>query len=543
MAAHGQQPKEQTTINHLCLDIHLKICSYLSLTELANCRLVSHSLKLWAEKSLEYITRLHLQVIPSQLKDDVQEERWVDWDEAVAKHMNESYVQAIFLSKPFVTVQVRGGRSNEVDSTFYSFLGKLCPNLQVLRMEDVNFTGENLSLLASKLQFFTCREFCIPQWSLWTTLQFYFGQFPNLQGFSCPNSPRMGLEVFDSFVGYRFQLNRSICRIQTALLNEETFELPSREGTKCLYLFRDLSGPPSPSLPHSLAESLVELTIDFAPTVKFCPFALPNLLYLTVTRRPEWPTDVANSDAFVSAPKLRSFIFAGEHNLDQFINFIQSSQELRILRVDHSKSNPDLPRKKPSISLPPNVEMLSLRMCQPLELVKHSLTPLKYVAVDQIVPVSLMCPDLKVLICYELFLSPKSQRQLLHSLPKCTKLTKLRIRCLFIHEFVSLQPLIDSLSDITCLSHLKLSVMHHSPPDSIHLKQQKFPSLDTLRLDLPFTDVYLYLASSFTCLQLERFKNFLMLRGPNKDYCVDANRVVASSDDEKLDKLIKMSIA
>ena len=49
----------------------------------------------------------------------------------------ESYVQGTFLS--FVTVQVRGGRSNEVGSAFYSFFGKLCPNPQMMWIEDVNF--------------------------------------------------------------------------------------------------------------------------------------------------------------------------------------------------------------------------------------------------------------------------------------------------------------------------------------------------------------------------------------------------------------------
>ena len=516
-------------MDHLPLEVHLKISSYLTLNKLAECRLVSHSFKLWAETNMQHIT--HLKLCDSWLNNVVKYDLR-SWDEAVEQQMKESYVQHTFFSKPFVTALVKSRKClRQAGSRFYAFLGKFCPNLLVLQMDNFYFTCKNLLLIGSKLQFFTCdgfsdeRSIHIPPFSL--------EQFPNLKGFTY--SRVIHTECINSLIRRLLQLNRAVCVIKSKEeLDEETVKLLARGGTKCLH-FRWKSSNSPFSLSQSLAQSLVELSINFVPFVSFCPFTLPNLLYLNIDGWNGWPAN--NSTALVSAPNLRCLTWEGRvtvHTMRYLMNLIHSFNQLRVLHVPRMYYADDEPNEKVRISLPTSLEKLTFKTNKPLELVGHSSTSLKYLVSKGIASFSLVCPNLKVLISRSVKLD--SLPQLMYSLSQCEKLAKVVLVFSRTQESVSLQPLIDLLSTITGLTHLKLSAEYHSPTDSIRFEQQKFPSLGFLSLKLPKAKIIFHLDNSFpfTKFNISPSKDgdSLAANGLNKNYFVDGRFIDILSNEE-----------
>lgn len=148
-----------------------------------------------------------------------------------------------------------------------------------------------------------------------------------------------------------------------------------------------------------------------------------------------------------------------------------------------------------------------------------------------------------MLICDDFKLDSACLSQLLHSVSQCVKLAKLALVFNNIHESVSLQPLIDLLSTMTGLSHLKFTVDDDSLAKTTYFEQKTFPSLISLHLDLPLTKIVFPLTYSFTCFELSRSNNgdSLQLDGPNKNYYV-SGRGVDVFPDEKLDKLVDLTL-
>ena len=527
-------------MDHLPLEVHLKVSSYLSLNQLAHCRLVSHSFKIWAEARMQLIT--HLELCRSEPEKGVKYELRDDWDETVEAEMQESYVQHTFFSKPFVTAVVAGYRTG---SRFYAFLGKFCPNLQVL--DGFVISCENLALLGSKLQLFTCNYFSparsdhIAPSSL--------DLFLNLKGLISSFLGDSKNTMDKSLIRKLLQLDGPICIIDSNdALDEEIVKLLARGGIKCLH-FHTFWRPPAFSLPQSLAESLVELSVDCVPTVKFCPFPLPNLLYLTISPVwHDWPATV-----IVSAPNLRCLTCGADPRIVQshFVSFVHSFNQLRVLYTTRYyglvslKDKGDVPQEKVKISLPTSLEKITFETNIFLELVDYYSTSLKYLVVESMVSSSFVCPNLKVLICRRIELDPASLSRLLHSLSQCEKLAKLALVFSNIHMFVSLQPLIDLLSSITGLTHIKLSAEYHSPTDSIRFEQQKFPSLNSLHLKLPNTKIVFHLDNSFAFCELGKglssFLEFLKLNGPNKNYSVLGHCIEVLCNEE-LYKLVEVTL-
>ena len=222
----------------------------------------------------------------------------------------------------------------------------------------------------------------------------------------------------------------------------------------------------------SLCLRVFELTINFVPTAKFLSFALPNLLYLTACN---WFSNYP--DPFISAPILRCLTL-------EDIQFNQLKRWTSSL-VDY-----------------------------------HSIS--KYLVVKQETSISFECPNLKVIIFDAIKLdSTVSLFRLLNSLSQCVELQKLAL-AFTRHNSVSMQPLINLLSGITGLSHLKLTSKFNTSPDSISFEQEKFPSLSNLNLDLSRTNVFFSLDNSFTSFTLSQCKDadFLELKGPSKNYFV-----------------------
>ena len=455
-------------MDHLSLEMQLEIYSYLSLNQLAHCRLVSHAFKAWAEAMMRHIT--HLEVPPPLLKKE-------EWDVRVRKKMKEDCYRHT-LSKPSVTALPRV-LIDHAGSEFYAFLGKFCPNLQVLRTEHLFFSVKDMVLLASKLQFFACKQFSHGESE--RTASSLLDQFPNLEGFTYSSLSDWDLDYVNS-------INDTLRQLKGGRI-------------KCLRLLESSSLP----LPQSLSESLIELSVDCLPTVEFCPFPLPNLRYLTIDT--EYKRPAINSTALASAPNLRYFAWRGSFDV-QHLKYSMNFNQLRVLHLSITFIEYDGHERRP-ISLPTSLEKLTFNVRRSLVCFGHSSTSLKYLVSRGIASFSLVCPNLKVLVCDEIELDPTSLTRLVHSLSHSVKLAKVSlVSSNEIHESVSLQPLIDALSSITGLTHLKLSSRNHSPSDGgdgIDFDQKKFPSLVNLDLNLPGRKIVFHLTDSFTSFKVNRY--------------------------------------
>ena len=517
-------------MDHLPPEIQKEIFSYLSLEEMVHCRLVSHSFKVLAEERMKHITHLNLE--------------WVGLTSGLSSsEMDESYVQHTFLSKPFVTVTRQYEFLSSPTTGFFAFLGKFCSNLQVLRMDDLNLSYDHLVLLGPNLQFCTCQ--CLFPGSSERTAASLLRQFPNLKGFKYGNS--LDNQYAKSWRRELLQLGRPVCDVDRETASrQETVELLARGAIKCLRLPGSWTGPPF-SLPQSLAESLVELSVEFEPTVEFCPFALPNLLYLTVTC--EHDDTSHHLSPIVSAPRLRCLTFNGPGSdftgLSHLKSFVNHFDQLRALSIhiyhDYTRGE--------KIFLPTGLEKLTFGIMN-FELLEYSSPSLTHLVVERGTELSLVCPRLKMLIYEGILLSSDSMPRLLNSLSKCVTLVKLRL-VLFSHGHpVPLQPLIDLLPSMTQLTHLELRHLgSYLPPfshlvlaqsgndyaapddfyDSIDFEENRFPSLVSLDLELLKIKITFHLTSSFTVSTdiwgQPGVNNSLTLKAPNKEYSAKGIRV------------------
>ena len=394
---------------------------------------------------------------------------------------------------------------------------------------DFDFSSDDLVLLGSNLQFFTCNRF-LPGNSGRTAASL-LRQFPNLQGFKSA-FPYMDDQrrYIHSWIRELLRLNRSVCAIESeAALSEEIVKLLAMGGTKCLHFLGNWTDPPPFSLSQSLAESLVELSVKFEPTVKFFPFPLPNLLYLTVTCGHE--DTLHHLSPIVSAPSLRFFTYKGPYspkstNLSQLKSFVHHFDQLRVLSIQMDNSySPGV-----KISLPTGLEKLTFNI-QKSELLEYASPSLMHLMVGCGTSFTLACPSLKVLICEQFRLRSESMPGLLHSLSKCVTLVKFRLTSQLMDDSVSLRPLIDLLSSMKQLTHLELRhfgsrivapAYYH---DGIDFDEKKFPSLGYLQLQLLPTEITLHLTSSFTVC-LDRWPDdAIIFKGPNKIYLVNGSHV------------------
>ena len=528
-------------MDNLPLEVQYKLVSYFSLNDLTHCRLVSHSFKVWAEARMQLIT--HLKLSSDFPKKVVNYKLRHNWDERIEEEMKESYVQHKFFSKSFVAAKVASQRwPHRADSSFFLFLGEFCPNLQVLQMNCFTFSREDLALLGPKLEFFTCFDlaFNLSRHIDPSLLE----QLPHLEGFICHRSSFVS--DMDPINIALLESNRPVYLMESkGQLEEKTVELLAKGGSKYLHLHTRSAFFLS-SLPQSLAESLVELSVNFVPTVTFCPFTLPNLLYLTIDCVREWET--IDPDEFVSAPNLKCLTCEGKIALkpSYLMSFIHSFKGLKVLCVNFLNSHSNLTQAELTISLPTYLEKLSFKTNLPLELVDYYSTSLKHLVIENIPLFPFVCPKLKVLICRQIALHSVFLSRLLHLLSQCVQLAKLVLyfEC---RESASLQPLIDLLSGITCLTHLKLSQLANgdeddSSPGSICFDQHKFPSLSSLGLHLPRTKIVLHLDNSFTFFKPNRSKDSLslQLKGPRKNYSVNGSCVKVLCN-QQLDKSVEVT--
>lgn len=511
------------------LDVQLQVLSYLSLNELVECRLVSHSFKQMLDESLRCIT--HVQVTNEREDEsDVEDEEDANKKEddkykvyrTVKEAMKESYIGRTFYSKPLVKAHVLFDDQNSLCSEFFSFLREFCPNLRVLRMDDCSLFGDQLFALPPKLEFFTCRDFSPPR-TRESAQQVHspFVHLANLKGFLTDFSDASYNQRQIRFKKDFLKLNGAVCQILTQEVDPEVLQLLNRGGTKCLHLDLDQSVFSSFAISQPLAGSLVELSLDFLPTGKLCPFSLPNLLYLAVNCSDRRQA-MRPSEGFISTPNLRSFTYRGwitSEVLCQMMNYIHSLDKLRVLRLNDFYFG--LQSEVLRVTLPHNLEKLAIKMNRPFQLIDHSSPSLRCLVVTDMSELLFDMPNLEVLICCHAKLSSHLHVQLQQSLSKCHKLRKVE---LWFGDSLFLQPLIDLLLGMKHLQHLALSSSDSTKTPTIHLKLRDDQSPKSLRLELLQTEIVLHLTGSFLSFQFDP-SVLLRLKGLHKELHVEGKRV------------------
>ena len=117
----------------------------------------------------------------------------------------------------------------------------------------------------------------------------------------------------------------------------------------------------------------------------------------------------------------------------------------------------------------------------------------------------------------------QSPSGLIQSFSQCVAIEKVAMDFIHIDESVFMQPLMEMLSGMTELTHLKFANQYLVSSDiSFDFEQKKFCCVRNLKLDLHQTKVIFHLTDYFTFFKLNRSKNshFLQLEGPGKNYSV-----------------------
>ena len=481
-------PVAASKMNSMPLDVHMKILPYLSLNEIAKCRLVTRSYKQVVEETLKYVT--HVSVTKKREENAVQNNR--------KEVLDLFYIRITFFSKPFVEAHLKD--LSWTDSLFLVFLAKFCPNLRVLRIKGHSLFSDQLLLLQPSLQFFTCDDLSFENRDSLEYAQSLCAHLPNLQGFITY------LSLFPIYANKKaqfskelFKLNGTLCRICDHEVDGEFLQLLTRGGTKFLHMCLRYRVLPPFCISQPLAESLVELSLDFLPTGRFCSFSLPNLVLLEVKRPLELPA-IAQIGRFPSMPNLRNFIFKAMIASEDFcklMNIIYSFDNLQYLMLNFPGMNANIS----IISLPQNLNTLIVETVQHFRFSDHFSTSLKKLFVPNIGNLWFNFPNLEVLNCELGTMNSQLNPQLLESLSKCGKLRIVEFRLRAIYLPVCLQPLIDLLLGMNHLEDLalfgpnlranenlryKMSLGGHS---STSLKRLYIPNMIELRFNFPNLEV------------------------------------------------------
>lgn len=500
-------------MNELPLDVHLEILAYLSINERARCRLVSKPLKNSSEFSLRSIT--HLSV--SQMCYDEHREIINDSVKTAEEEMIGSYVRDNFLSRPFVRGRTNYfWQSDEVDPSFFPFIGKFCPYLKVLRMKGMVISRENLLHISKSIQYFTCYRFVLPtNFERKDISSSFLAPLPLLKGFDEGNDWCDGRkECATNCLARRLlQLNRPIAKIYMTKVKPILRLLDRESGVRCLDIRRKKDAPSFYSVSKPLAQSIEDLTVNFVPNNEFCKFALPKLRYLKVINKFDWPPPIEFEGKMISASNLKGFSFHGNITygsllkLLQYFHSLEHLQEIELKATIQSNDYHPVDGEKKDIEFyfPPNLKKLTiarpsswLRMSYGSRVKLAGCVPesLEYLKINE-----LTIPEFNLsnhefnlnlkLICGKITREVDSSK-LIKYLSKCIKLEILELRFTFCPEVEILQSLVDMLLSLPNLDHLKLvgDYRAESLSGTIHFRHYKLPSLRRLLLTLPHHIVF-----------------------------------------------------
>ena len=508
-------------MDHLPLEVHVKIFSFLSLNDRVKCRLVSTAFKQAAETSLNSITHL-----------EGQNDGRIRWPVRVEDGVATSLTEEKFFSRPFVDARVKCGRVGE--STFFTFLATYCPNLRVFAV-DYPCAYEQLIQIAPSIQFFSC-EGPLVQNDLLRQPESLFGPFKMLQGFKCSSS-----EFSVAFAKYLHMHNRPIFKLYIRSagqedIDHETLQSMAQTGISCL----NISMSDTSIIQHiseSLANCLVDLTIYFNPSDNFCKFTLANLRYLKM--KSQYLTAECNPFLCQNlTPNLMSFEYSGSAKMalvHQLLQFIYSLEKLKSatlgLKVEDTSQSEDEdePVKVVTFALPPNLRELTVDANLPLQVTNNSSRSLRCLRVAKkantyvsfpshplvkrrMHSFDFHFPNLKLFDCDSERLN-SLPLELFQSLSRCSKLVTFHLKLTVVHLPTAdeVQSLMDILARNTRLHHLQFilystgkcsdELVGPFSAGTVHFRQKDFPSLKKVKLTLSHKLIY-YPTDSFDRLSI-----------------------------------------
>lgn len=459
------------TRKQLSFDAWVELLSYVDVNDRLNCRLVSREIKRSADASLRSIT--HLRMV-----------RIYGWEIDTPP-----YFEDLFLSKPFI--EVVAPRYHEERDMFFSFIGKFCPNLQVIDAFDYSFTLENLSKVAANLQYFRSYTVCLPLEFNEETLQSDFSPFEHLQAFDI-DVEWVNASLTMSFNRHLLKRNLPILRIiasKDAPTDDETCKLMLRKTVSSLHLHVWKTNEKINDLfLDFLAENLVEISLERLSIYVLGRRHFPNLLYLKIKYDSNIPAAITE---LPSCPNLRRFHHECHHEFhqecitssdDRLLTWLSLQEKLKTIRLDHRSRDKQLVKFAP----PPNLERLivenKIHADRSLKLDSTS-ESMKFLICHGFSICEFELTNLKIFNAINNILTV----ELIDSLSKCLKLQTLE---LFTNEaeVLNLQSLIDHFAKLSCLEHVDIKIKGPSYHDQtiVTLKQEYFPKVNTFNLKVPF---------------------------------------------------------
>ena len=489
-------------MEQLPIEVLNTIFSFCSVNDRAKCRLVSRVFKEAAEISLRSVTHLNIQP---------RRDSHPRWPDRIENESPKSYSDEIFLHKPLVDVCVKYTDCKEL----FFFLGQYCPNLQVVSATSFYLEYEQLVQIASRLQFFHCKDLVIPP-HLKDDSESLFTPFQQLKGFQVSDFPQK-LDVL--FAKYLFKRHRPIFTLQRLSLRDiglATLELMAQKGISCLSI--DLThNAMVQQIPEALAKCLVDLTVESDPPAHFCRLPLPKLQYLRLRKQQV----VAEPNPLFCrklTPNLKSFEFDGYVDMSMLrplMAYIHSLEKLQYASLSlFTRDDGEDEQLVDSFPLPPKLTELRVDTMLPFH---NFSTTLRRLSMNLFLKERMFefnFPNLEFFQCesdgaegiFEVFLQ---------SLSKCCKLVTFRLE-LKLEERADasqVQSLMDIIQQNPRLSHLQLNLLTPNGPGcntsspskhtvkTVFLRQEHFPSLKRVELKLPYEIVY-YPTDSFDRLEM-----------------------------------------
>ena len=326
-------------------EVQLEILSHLNLNEQAACRLVSYSFKCLLEECLRIIT--HVQIGNEELNV-------------------YSSIYEDFLARKFVQASVRSEkmRSDErLSDSFYSFLSKFCPSLQVLYSAKSLHFNDLLKL--PHLRFFKCSKLIFPPSTEENDAERLFSQMESLESLDAgpKTNPKHLL-----FLVKRLQKNKSIPILVNPsldLLDKRTFASLAECGIKCLkyHVYEDEIHRLHP-ISEPVARHLKDLSIRFLPSDSYVQSPLLVLKYLQIENPNfylDFPSPYATyENVLFSSPHLKYFRYKSNLELKLvhiLFQHLSSLEELQDIDTDVlvKQDEPDQRLETISLDLPSSV--------------------------------------------------------------------------------------------------------------------------------------------------------------------------------------------
>ena len=378
-----QSHSSRNNMEFLPVGPRCEILSYLNLNEQAKCRLVCQGFKWSIEDHLRTVT--HIRIDEDKDIDDIH-----------------SSTAEEFLSKRFFTATLRQTELHErlsVDS-FFAFISKWCPSLQVLftYSREHCFSSDHLFPL-TKLRYFRCER--ILAGSVVRDAETLFPLLKCLQHFDASSHEiTSGYRILLAKQLYENkQLIHELVDPSTKLLDKETFESFAERGIKSLvYTVPDRERGQLYPITETVARHLTDLSLDSIPCDNFILSPLPSLKYLDI-KKFGFTSFETHQNLFFSSPHLKSICLKGKFTLklvNSLLKHFHSLKELESVQMSISLDDAEVAGNI-TVILPINIKYIYLRCNVPLGPSHYYSDRLTHLDVDHITEQGFNLPNLKII--------------------------------------------------------------------------------------------------------------------------------------------------